>query len=82
MWRQFHDGRVRHWIVSQPGIIGEYTAVCGKTTKWLRSTEPVSGAPANRGNCVECQRRLTPASTVTAALVGLLGNENDDGAAA
>lgn len=61
MWRQFVGGRVRHWIVGQPGVntrLHVYTALCGKTAKWLRTTAPLDGGPAARGCCVECERRL------------------------
>jgi len=68
-WRQFHGGRVRHWIVALPGVntsLHVYVALCGKTAQWLQSTDPVSGAPAPRGYCVECKRRQKAA-----------GREND-----
>lgn len=59
-WRQFQGGRVRHWIVAWPSIntsLHVYVALCGKTSAWLRSTDPIDGAPAARGYCVECERR-------------------------
>lgn len=59
-WRQFQGGRVRHWIIAWPSIntsLHVHVALCGKTAKWLRSTDPVDGAPAARGYCAECTRR-------------------------
>jgi len=61
VWRQFQGGKVRHWIVAEPGIDTQehvYTALCGKTAAWLRATAPIDFAPASWGNCVKCRKKL------------------------
>jgi hypothetical protein len=61
MWRQFQGGKVRHWIVKEPGIDTQehvYTALCGKTAAWLRDTAPIDFAPASWGNCAGCRKKL------------------------